>query len=100
MAKSKKPKPSPEQIQIQREQLIQITELDDQENKRRKQLLSNAAGLRAFKGSALTRATPSNTAGGSRSQAFVPRASNSAVAGSVGGGSYSGRVFTNRLSLV
>lgn len=80
MAKSKKAKPTPEQVQIQKQQLVQLTQLDDDENKRRKLLLSNAAGVRAFRGSALTRGTPSNKAGstplntganGGRGQTFI-----------------------------
>jgi len=36
--------------------------LDQQENERRKRLLNAAAGIRAFAGAAITRATPGNTA--------------------------------------
>lgn len=100
MSKKKAPKPTAEQQQIQRQQLIQLTELDDDENRRRKQLLSNAAGIRAFKGSALTRAAPSNSAGGTRTPAFAaPRSSG---AGASNGGSpisvSSGRMFNARTS--
>lgn len=87
MGSKKAPKPSPEQVQIQKQQLIQLTELDEEENKRRKQLLNNAAGLRAFKGSVLTRASPSNTAGRAPAPINTSPGTPSGGAGGPAGGS-------------
>lgn len=95
MSSKKAPKPTAEQVQIQKQQLIQLTQLDEEENRRRKLLLSNSGGVRAFKGSALTRGTPSNTAGVSRVAAFAPPSGGS-VAGGATPSSGGRRVFSAR----
>lgn len=63
--KPKTPKPTETQKALEKEQVIQTAQLSQQENERRKRLLSAQQGVRAYTGSALFRAAPSNTAGAS-----------------------------------
>jgi hypothetical protein len=84
----KPPKPTEAQLQQEAEQMQASALLDKQENERRKRLLNAAAGVRAFAGSAITRAAPSDTAVG------APSASQAGTAGSFvtsQGGSGGGR---------
>lgn len=63
MSSPSAPKPTQSQLAEEAAQNQASAMLDQQENQRRKRLLNAAAGIRAFSGSALTRAAPSNTAG-------------------------------------
>ena len=65
MKSSKPPAPTAEQLQSEALQRQQSAVLDAQENDRRKRLLNAASGIRAFRGSALFRSAPSDTAGNS-----------------------------------
>lgn len=59
---------------------IERAQLDEEENRRRKRLFSAAAGARAFRGSPMFRARPSNTAGRASSSASTASAIDSRVA--------------------
>ena len=61
--------PTPEQLQLEAQQKLDSAQLDKQENERRKRLLSAAQGIRAFRGAAIFRGRPSNTAGKSSASA-------------------------------
>lgn len=75
MKPPKAPGQTPEQAAYERLQTESLANLDAEENKRRKRLLLNVQGVRAYTGSPITRAAPSNTAG-----------QGAAVAGRGGGG--------------
>lgn len=64
------------QDEIAEQQRLMQADLDEEENRKRKQLLSAAQGIRAYSGSPLFRAAPSNKAG---------RAAPSAAAGANAG---------------
>lgn len=79
----KQPAITQDQLDLEAMQKTASAKLDAQENDRRKRLLSAAEGVRAYGGSPLFRARPSNTAGGnttsdmpvrSNASAFVPTA--------------------------
>lgn len=101
MSHAKKPKPTAGQMEIEKAQLVQLTALDDEENKRRKQLLSNAAGIRAYNGSALTRTRATNTSSGTAATAPSTGASaGTGAAASTGPSSgRASRFFGSRQSL-
>jgi hypothetical protein len=79
------------------QQREQQATLDSEENRRRKRLLSAAQGARAYRGSPLFRAPPSNTAGASAAAvpAFIARPGAGGAAGAGGGsaGSFVRRSF-------
>jgi hypothetical protein len=75
--------PTPEQVALERLQAEQLANLDVEENKRRKRLLLAVQGPRAYAGSPLLRAAPSNTAGAAAPSAIAGR-------GGGGGGAYAG----------
>ncbi len=50
---------------ILEQQRLDSAKINDEENKRRKRLLSAAQGVRSYRGSVFSRASPSNTAGAS-----------------------------------
>lgn len=68
-------KPTPAQVALENQQMQQSAQLDQQENVRRKRLLSAAQGLRVFRGSALSRAPAGNSAGSSMGGSLIPPAS-------------------------
>lgn len=72
MKSSKTPDPTPEQLAAEAMQRQQSAQLDAQENQRRKRLLGAAQGMRAFRGSALFRTGPKNSAAPSDSAAAAP----------------------------
>lgn len=74
------------QDQILQQQKLMQAELDAEENRRRKRLLSAAQGIRAFRGSPLFRASPSNSVGRVAGAA--------AVVGGTGTGGSSGSTYT------
>jgi hypothetical protein len=86
--KPKMPKESPEAAVLRQRQIGDLVKLDDEQNIKIKRILNGARGVRAFAGSALTRAAPSNSAG--RSAASAAGASPGAGAYR-GGGGYGGR---------
>lgn len=87
-AAPKKPKvDTSAQDAIAAQQRIDAAELDSEENRRRKRLLSAAMGVRAFTGSPLFRAAPANTAG--RAAAAAAAVGGASAAGP-GGSGYTG----------
>ena len=62
--KPKAPKPTAEQKALEKDQIVQMSQLNQQENERRKRLLAAQQGIRAYTGSALFRAAPGDRAGG------------------------------------
>jgi hypothetical protein len=66
-SKPKAAKPTAAQKALEASQLLQTTKLDATENDRRKRLLSAAQGVRDYRGSPVSRAAPSNTAGSASS---------------------------------
>jgi len=57
------PGETPEQRKAREAQAETLASLNDEENRRLKRLLNAAQGLRAFRGSAMSRAAPGNRAG-------------------------------------
>lgn len=94
MSSPSAPKPTQQQLDSEAQQLQASALLDQQENERRKRLLNAAAGVRAFAGSAITRAAPSDTANGivagapsaSQSGSFVTATGGGAARGGGSGG--------------
>jgi hypothetical protein len=81
------------QDQLLAQQKEQQAALDDEENRRRKKLLASAQGARAYRGSPLFRAPPSNSAGGAAPVAAVVGRAGSAGSGGAAAGSYVRRSF-------
>lgn len=77
-----------EQDAMLAQQRTQAATLDEEENRKRKQFLSNAQGLRSYRGSIFTRSNPSNTAA---VPSAVSAAAASAIAAAAGGRGYSSR---------
>lgn len=97
MARSKKPdtKAQDEQMAAAR---LQQAQLDEEENRRRKRLLVAAAGVRAFKGSAMFRGAARNSTGRAPTPYVAPNPGTGArmapgrgTGGSAGGSSGRGR---------
>lgn len=82
------------------QQRLQAAALDEEENRRRKKLLSAAQGTRAFRGSSMFRAKPSNTAGAAAQVAAAAAGGAApAYAGRASGG-YAGRVTPFKMSML
>jgi hypothetical protein len=75
----KKPDLSAQEAMLE-QQAIMRAQLDEEENRKRKRLLSAAQGIRSYRGSIFSRSGPSNTSGGASSSQ-----SSAAAAASVGG---------------
>ena len=92
-----KPKPpgvTQDQLDLEAMQKEQVAKLDAAENERRKRLLNAAQGIRAYAGSPIFRAGPSDTAGAAPAAIVAPRgggAGAGAGAGNYGGGGRLGR---------
>lgn len=63
MSKPKAPKEDPSTIALRKQQVADSSALDEEENRRVKQLLVGQRGGRFFRGSPMTRAAPGNRAG-------------------------------------
>lgn len=82
------------------QQRLEQADLDSEENRRRKRLLSAATGMRAFAGSPMFRAAPANTAGRAAAAAASVGGAGAASAGgtySSGGGGARGGSRTRSL---
>lgn len=85
------PGPTDAQLALERSQREQLAGLDDQENKRRKRLLSSMQGLRSFTGSALFRSQQAGTNARAAAPAgTLPAGSPGIIGGGPGG---YGRMF-------
>lgn len=83
---SKKEKADAEAVRI--EQKTQLAELDDEENRRIKKLLSGARGTRGYRGGPMFRGRPSDTAGprvAAGGSSAAPGAANMRAGGRSGG---------------
>jgi hypothetical protein len=90
------PQPTQAQVESENQQLQASALLDQQENERRKRLLNAAAGVRAFAGSAIGRAAPSNTSAGGPSATQIGSFVTPVTGGTAprGGGSGGGNAST------
>lgn len=79
---------------IAEQQKLAQAELDAEENRKRKQMLSSATGIRAYRGSPLFRAAPANTAGRAATAAATSGGPSTAVSG--GGGASRGFARASR----
>lgn len=84
LKKPKAPETPPEVIEERKRQAVEIAKLSEDENRRLKRLLSASQGLRAFRGSALSRTAPGNKSGGAVASLL-----------DVGGAGYSGNQATD-----
>lgn len=91
----KQPAITQDQLDLEAMQKTTSAKLDAQENDRRKRLLNAAEGVRAYGGSPLFRARPSNTAGGNTTSDAPARSTAPAFVPSGGGrtGSGTGNTF-------
>ncbi len=83
------PGETPEQAAMRAQQAEMLAKLNDEQNRKLKRLLSAASGMRAFRGSALSRGTPGNRAGTGIASLIDTGGSSSGSAGAAAGGGYS-----------
>lgn len=95
---SKKEKAEAEAVRI--EQKTQLAELDDEENRRIKKMLSGGRGTRGYRGGPMFRARPSNTAGGRVVASAASGANASAAASALRSGGARGGLRRTGPSLV
>lgn len=79
------PQETPEAIALRKSQVAQLADVDQQDNYKRKRILSASRGTRAFTGSAISRSAPSNS---------VPKAATVTPAPAFNAGNFSRNILS------
>lgn len=90
LKKPKAPAEDPSTIALRERQVADLSKLDEDENRRLKTLMTATRGSRMFRGSPVTRARPSNTAGTRSGSMFAPPGGGLFAGPGSGGGGGSG----------